>query len=337
MTPEKRFGKHIVFRLTTNTEENLNDDKYAGDQTLALFIREGKLSFGTYRFDTTPDLNSKIELAVDEANIENKYFWVYVGYSKNSKQIYIRVKFSDGSVIDKLVDGIRHINPSFFQFYLGGDPIYKGGKAFNGQLKEFYIAFGKGAFSAEKKDQDKFEKYSSFQMVNGIENFAEPEKNTPPKLEDVPKEDKKEQQPIAKQGEPKEFDLVALDGIAKIEKADAPAGDCAILYALCDYKGDSFNLCKDHANLDVPHDIKSVYVPKKTKVTLYNLDNFNGKKATFSKSVECLDNLDFSILLERGVHLSNSEKEDSKKIAFIEDTSSARQMNKQSKLRKLRE
>lgn len=36
-----------------------------------MFIREGKLSFGTYRFDTTPDLNSKIELAVDEKLIED--------------------------------------------------------------------------------------------------------------------------------------------------------------------------------------------------------------------------------------------------------------------------
>lgn len=91
--------------------------------------------------------------------------------------------------------------------------------------------------------------------------------------------------------------------------------------------------------MDVPHDIKSIYVPKKTKVTLYNLDNFNGKKATFSKSVECLDNLDFSILLEKGVKISNVDKDENTKLALIEeDASKTIHMNKQnSKLRKRRE
>lgn len=76
---------------------------------------------------------------------------------------------------------------------MGADPIYKGGKAFNGQLKDFYAAFGNGAFTNDKKIIDKFQKYSSFQNVEGIENFVEPAKNTPPTLENVPKGEKKEQ------------------------------------------------------------------------------------------------------------------------------------------------
>lgn len=49
--------------------------------------------------------------------------------------------------------------------------------------------------------------------------------------------------------------------------------------------------------MNIEHDIKSIYVPKRTKVSLFNLDKFKGKKATFTKSVECLDAIDFKILL----------------------------------------
>jgi len=48
--------------------------------------------------------------------------------------------------LEKLVDGVRHLNPYFFQFYLGSDPFYKAGKAFNGMTKGFYGGFGIGAF-----------------------------------------------------------------------------------------------------------------------------------------------------------------------------------------------
>jgi len=57
--------------------------------------------------------------------------------------------------------------------------------------------------------------------------------------------------------------------------------------------------------LNIPKDIKSIYVPKNTKVTLFDLNNFEGKKAVFTKSVECLDNLDYKFLLEQGVKITD--------------------------------
>jgi len=48
--------------------------------------------------------------------------------------------------------------------------------------------------------------------------------------------------------------------------------------------------------LDWHFPIKSIHIPQGKHLTLYNLACFGGKAATFSKSVDCLDNLNFELL-----------------------------------------
>ena len=108
-----------------------------------------------------------------------------------------------------------------------------------------------------------------------------------------------------------------MEGINPIDAPEAPNGECAILYEECGFKGESFNLCKDHDDLNIEHDVKSIFVPKKTKVTLFNLDKFKGKKATFTKSVECLDSIDFNILLaQKSSLIEESSKLTKKSVLF---------------------
>lgn len=127
----------------------MNDRHYYGDRTLACFLKKNRLVFVTYRFDSIPEMNFETEIKVDEKKLD-QYFWVYYGYSRDLRQTSIYIKFADGSEIKKTVKNIRHVNPTFFQIYVGTDRFFRNGKAWNGSFKDVFVVFGKGAFTEDK-------------------------------------------------------------------------------------------------------------------------------------------------------------------------------------------
>lgn len=66
--PQTDKPAHFLFRLTTNEKDFNNDKYYYGDRTLACFLKNGnKLSFATYRFDSSPETNFVTDIKVTEA------------------------------------------------------------------------------------------------------------------------------------------------------------------------------------------------------------------------------------------------------------------------------
>jgi len=55
-------------------------------------------------------------------------------------------------------------------------------------------------------------------------------------------------------------------------------------------------ICNDTPFTDIDYEVKSVKIPSGRTIYLYNLPCFNGQNAQFSASVECLDNIDFSMI-----------------------------------------
>lgn len=59
-------------------------------------------------------------------------------------------------------------------------------------------------------------------------------------------------------------------------------------------------------------DIKSIFIPPNRKVTLHNFKNFKGKQVVFTKSVECLPEVNFELISKYGikVHKLDHSQED---------------------------
>ena len=67
--------------------------------------------------------------------------------------------------------------------------------------------------------------------------------------------------------------------------------ECAILYAECNYSGASYNICDKSANFQkdsVPPAIKSIKVPPKKQVTVYENKDFEGRKIVYTESQSCI-------------------------------------------------
>ncbi|KAL4440923.1 hypothetical protein ABPG74_009336 [Tetrahymena malaccensis] len=71
---------------------------------------------------------------------------------------------------------------------------------------------------------------------------------------------------------------------------------CPILFSGCNYSGKADSLCKSNSNYDV-NQIHSIYLPPKQTVTLYGKGNFKGKKAVYTQSVECINQINWTALL----------------------------------------
>jgi len=55
-------------------------------------------------------------------------------------------------------------------------------------------------------------------------------------------------------------------------------------------------ICADTPFTDIDYEVKSVKVPEGKTIYLYNLPCFNGQNARFAEDVECLEEIDFSML-----------------------------------------
>lgn len=103
-------------------------------------------------------MNFATDITVDEKLLED-WFTVYFGYDRNARQAFIYIKFANGKEETKLVKNIRHVNPTFFQMFIGSDRFYRKGHAWNGSLKEVFAIFGKGAFTNDPAKIDEFAKF----------------------------------------------------------------------------------------------------------------------------------------------------------------------------------
>lgn len=72
-------------------------------------------------------------------------------------------------------------------------------------------------------------------------------------------------------------------------------------------------------------DIKSIFVPDGQKITLYNIAQFKGEKATFTKSVECLPEVNFELLSLYGMKI---HKVEDKQSGFAEPSKIGNKTNK---------
>lgn len=69
-----------------------------------------------------------------------------------------------------------------------------------------------------------------------------------------------------------------------------PKDECAFLFTECEYAGNYSPVCPDvhQPTFSVTpfkdKDVKSIYIPENKKVTLYELENYEGMQATFDSN-----------------------------------------------------
>ncbi|CAD8071148.1 unnamed protein product [Paramecium sonneborni] len=81
-----------------------------------------------------------------------------------------------------------------------------------------------------------------------------------------------------------------------------PLEACAIVYSECFFKGKKTEICSKSPNFlkdKIPLQSKSIRIPPQGRLTLFEKNDYNGKKVTFTEDQTCLDNFDFSL-----IHLS---------------------------------
>ncbi|CAD8140464.1 unnamed protein product [Paramecium pentaurelia] len=135
----------ILFRITNNDKEHLNDRKIQGDRALhAQICTSDTIKLSTYTLKGLKDWNEakfleeKVELTVSK----KAWSYIYMAYNEDLSEVHtlLHLFAEDKPVIFK---GIQHFVPHFIGIYVGKDPH---SRRFQGELQKWVAQYGQGAF-----------------------------------------------------------------------------------------------------------------------------------------------------------------------------------------------
>lgn len=167
---------HTAFRFTINNEHINENTRLLGDRALALFVgnemTNNIYAFTTYSYtDSNGNGNPNYWEAVPyESDLESWHF-VYFGYSRHLRRAYAYVRFNGRAGEVNFVDANHFISPNYY-VYVGQDQFYP---AYNGQIRQFALNAGDGAFSLGPYDGNfGFEPVVLDPPVQGVDDGSVP-------------------------------------------------------------------------------------------------------------------------------------------------------------------
>lgn len=95
-------------------------------------------------------------------------------------------------------------------------------------------------------------------------------------------------------GGPTAYRESGFDIFQNIKPDQAPS--CPILFTGCAQSGTATNACENLPIFDVKT-IQSVYIPSGYTVTIYDTNNYAGKKITYNQSIECITSFNWAMLV----------------------------------------
>lgn len=114
------------------------------DRTLAAFAGPGYIHLSTYNFCAKGCDSFNTLQNVDYGGDLTKWWFIYFGYSYKLRKITAYIRFeTDNREKEISIADVTHMIPDSLMFIQGKDKYYPG---FNGNFKDFKVAYGPGAF-----------------------------------------------------------------------------------------------------------------------------------------------------------------------------------------------
>ncbi|CAD8145403.1 unnamed protein product [Paramecium pentaurelia] len=139
----------VLFRVTNNDREHLNDKRSQGDRTLFASICVDSLKLSTYTLSGLKDWNEAKFLEENVPLGHNKRAWIYIymGYNEDLQEVHALVHLfeEDKPLIFK---GVQHFVPHYTGIYVAKDPFTK---RFQGEIQKWVASYGFGAFVSVQK------------------------------------------------------------------------------------------------------------------------------------------------------------------------------------------
>nr|AWX67867.1 carboxy-terminal crystallin fold protein [Philasterides dicentrarchi] len=158
----------FLFRFTINDADHLDNLSKIGDRTMCIWIHKSlKFVWVGYDFEfpgasnlNTHDMNRSPSFTLGQ--LQDGFFFTYMAYSPKKERLFMYLQLADGTEHQVPVDGINQLRSSYFAFYLGVDfDGTKTYKAFDGKFKYWHVALGRGSYSENVADLEKFKKIAS--------------------------------------------------------------------------------------------------------------------------------------------------------------------------------
>lgn len=143
--PAWRADWSLLFRLSSTEGAVYNNANSLGDRDLSVWVHSSNfIHFTTYDFAANSNVNLYTNQYFDYNEFNNKWFFIYYGYSRTLKKAVYYLKF-EKSEYSGSMDCLHFVSKKAHLRVAKDEWHY----AWNGEVKHIHASFGEGAFRTE--------------------------------------------------------------------------------------------------------------------------------------------------------------------------------------------